>query len=109
VCLSLKCAAESYQVKKSLICLQLSSCAEMLLVHVVRTLNIFVHILEELTPTVPTPKPSLPSLPTAPSLSPIKRKGKVPEVTVGTVTTGGAAVEGGRTRGLSPVKTSLGN
>ncbi|KDR16213.1 huntingtin [Zootermopsis nevadensis] len=86
---------------------QLSSCAEMLLLHVVRILNIFVHVLEELAPTVPAPKPSLPSFSTAPSLSPIKRKGKVAEVTVGTATAAGTTSEGGRTRGLSPVKTSL--
>jgi huntingtin len=91
-----------------LICLQLSSCAELLLLHVVRTLNVFVHILEELVPNVPTPKPSLPSLPTAPSLSPIKRKGKAAEVMTGMATVAGVTVESGRTRGLSPVKTSLG-
>jgi hypothetical protein len=96
-------------MEDTLICLQLSSCAEMLLLHVVRILNIFVHILEEVVPTVPTPKPSLPSLPTAPSLSPIKRRGKVAEVTMGTAAAAaGTASEGGRTRGLSPVKTSLG-
>ncbi|XP_069698723.1 huntingtin isoform X2 [Periplaneta americana] len=78
---------------------QLSSCAELLLLHVVRTLNIFVHILEETAPTVPTPKPSLPSLPTAPSLSPIKRKSKPIEATP-------VMADGGRTRGISPVKTS---
>jgi huntingtin len=94
-----------------LLCLQLSSCAELLLLHVVRTLNIFVHILEESVPNVPTPKPSLPSLPTAPSLSPIKRKGKVTEVTAGTspAVVAAAALESSRTRGMSPVKTALGN
>ncbi|KAJ9589854.1 hypothetical protein L9F63_017009 [Diploptera punctata] len=53
---------------------QLSSCAELLLLHVIRILNIFVHILDEVSPSVPTLKPSLPSLPSAPSLSPMKRK-----------------------------------
>ncbi|XP_066998979.2 huntingtin [Anabrus simplex] len=73
---------------------QLSSAAEQLLVHVVRTLNIFVHVLEESTPSIPTPKPSLPSLPTATSLSPIKRKSK---------NTADASGES-RPRGVSPVK-----
>jgi hypothetical protein len=95
-------------MEDSLVCLQLSSCAELLLLHVVRTLNIFVHILEEVVPTVPTPKPSLPSLPTAPSLSPIKRKGKAAEVMAGTAIAAGVTLESGRTRGLSPVKTSSG-
>jgi hypothetical protein len=83
-------------VEDSLICLQLSSCAELLLLHV-------AHILEELVPTVPTPKPSLPSLPTVPFLSPIKRKGRAAEVMAGTANSSRDNV-----RGLSPVKTSSG-
>lgn len=38
-------------------------------------LNIFHHIIEDVTPTLGQSK-SLPSLPTPPSLSPIKRKPK---------------------------------
>ncbi|KAK7793413.1 hypothetical protein R5R35_014313 [Gryllus longicercus] len=80
---------------------QLVCAAEQLLIHLIRTLNVFVHVLEETSPVVPTPKPSLPSLPTAPSLSPIKRKSKNvgagTEVPVGTEN---------RTRGVSPVKSS---
>ncbi|PSN49021.1 Huntingtin [Blattella germanica] len=82
---------------------ELSSCAELLLLHIVRILNIFMHILDEVSPVVPSLKPSLPSLPSAPSLSPMKRKGKGADVAN---TANVTNLESNRSRGMSPIKTS---
>lgn len=49
---------------------------EQLLNHVVKLLNIFTHVLDEVVPQNPSSKSTLPSLPNAPTLSPIKRKPK---------------------------------
>ncbi|XP_024941677.1 huntingtin isoform X2 [Cephus cinctus] len=46
---------------------------ELLLIHVARVLNVFVHVIDEIQLTQPSTKSSLPSLPTPQSLSP-KRK-----------------------------------
>ena len=46
---------------------------ELLLTHVVRVLNIFVHVIDDVQIMQPTSKSSLPSLPTVQSLSPKKK------------------------------------
>lgn len=51
----------------------LSNLAEMFLTHVVKLLNIFSHILDEVTPIPPQAK-TLPNLPSASNLSPLKRR-----------------------------------
>lgn len=48
--------------------------SEALLCHVMKLLNIFHHVLDEIIPALPQSKPVLPALPTASSLSPIKRR-----------------------------------
>lgn len=48
--------------------------SESFLNHVVKLLNVFHHVLDELAPALPQNKPVLGGLPTASSLSPIKRK-----------------------------------
>nr|CAD7591330.1 unnamed protein product [Timema genevievae] len=63
---------------------QLSVLSEHLLGHVLRLLSIFVHVLEDAHPVLPSTK-----IPVPPSLSPIKRKGRM-DIT--------------ETRGMSPVK-----
>lgn len=52
----------------------LADLSECFLNHVLKFLNIFHHILDELVPVLPQSKPVLPNLPAASSLSPIKRK-----------------------------------
>ncbi|CAG2061280.1 unnamed protein product, partial [Timema podura] len=66
------------------VCFQLSVLSEHLLGHVLRLLSIFVHVLEDAHPVLPSTK-----IPVPPSLSPIKRKGRI-DIT--------------ETRGMSPVK-----
>nr|CAD7264748.1 unnamed protein product [Timema shepardi] len=66
---------------------QLSVLSEHLLGHVLRLLSIFVHVLEDAHPTLPSTK-----IPVPPSLSPIKRKGRM-DIT--------------ESRGMSPVKIGL--
>nr|CAD7204343.1 unnamed protein product [Timema douglasi] len=65
----------------------LSVLSEHLLGHVLRLLSIFVHVLEDAHPTLPSTK-----IPVPPSLSPIKRKGRM-DIT--------------ESRGMSPVKIGL--
>ncbi|CAH1990108.1 unnamed protein product [Acanthoscelides obtectus] len=48
--------------------------SEQYLTHIVKLLNIFNHVLNELTPLPPQSKTILPSLPPAANLSPIKRR-----------------------------------
>lgn len=52
----------------------LGELCEALLMHVMKLLNIFHHVLDELTPVLPQSKPVLGNLPAASSLSPIKRR-----------------------------------
>lgn len=52
----------------------LAELSEALLNHVMKLLNIFHHVLDEIAPVLPQSKPVLANLPTASSLSPIKRK-----------------------------------
>lgn len=52
----------------------LSELSEALLSHIMKLLNIFHHVLDEITPVLPQSKPVLANLPTASTLSPIKRK-----------------------------------
>nr|CAD7458552.1 unnamed protein product [Timema tahoe] len=66
---------------------QLSVLSEHLLGHVLRLLSIFVHVLEDAHPVLPSTK-----IPVPPSLSPIKRKGRM-DIT--------------ETRGMSPVKIGV--
>ncbi|KAG1678706.1 Huntingtin [Nymphon striatum] len=47
--------------------------------HLMRLLNIYVHVVDEIQPGPPHIKPTLPSLPTTPSLSPVKRRVKSKE------------------------------
>lgn len=49
---------------------------EQLLHHLLRLLNVFCHIIDEIPPTLPPNKPVLPNLPPASALSPIKRRSK---------------------------------
>lgn len=49
---------------------------EQFLVHIVRLLNIFCHIIDETIPTLPPNKPVLPNLPAPSTLSPIKRRSR---------------------------------
>lgn len=51
----------------------LSSVAESFLNHIVKLLNIFSHVIEEVIPTPPQVK-TLPNLPSASNLSPLKRR-----------------------------------
>lgn len=48
--------------------------SEALLMHIMKLLNIFHHVLDEIVPVLPQGKPVLANLPAASSLSPIKRK-----------------------------------
>lgn len=48
--------------------------SEQFLVHIVKMLNIFSHVLEDLVPVLPQAKTVLPTLPTPSTLSPIKRR-----------------------------------
>lgn len=52
----------------------LGELCEALLTHIMKLLNIFYHVLDEIVPVLPQNKPVLANLPTANSLSPIKRK-----------------------------------
>lgn len=52
----------------------LSGLCEALLTHVMKLLNIFHHVLDEIVPLLPQSKPVLANLPAASTLSPIKRK-----------------------------------
>lgn len=52
----------------------LGELCEAFLTHIMKLLNIFHHVLDEITPVLPQNKPVLANLPTANSLSPIKRK-----------------------------------
>lgn len=54
----------------------ISEVAEQFLHHIVRLLNIFCHIIDETTPTLPPAKPVLSNLQSASNLSPIKRRSK---------------------------------
>lgn len=49
---------------------------EQFLIHVIRLLNVFAHVIDETIPNLPPAKPGLPSIPAAASLSPIKRRSK---------------------------------
>lgn len=73
--------------------------AESLLLHVLRTLNISVHILEDSHPTTSGSKPSLPSL------SPIKRHGSSAGRT--TPMSGDLPPESKGGRGMSPIKNII--
>lgn len=48
--------------------------SEQFLNHIVKLLNIFSHVLDEIVPVLPQSKPSLPNLPSATNLSPLKRR-----------------------------------
>ncbi|XP_018571399.1 huntingtin [Anoplophora glabripennis] len=48
--------------------------SEQYLTHIIKLLNIFHHVLSEITPVNPQSKVVLPNLPTATSLSPLKRR-----------------------------------
>lgn len=54
----------------------MSEVTEQFLHHIVRLLNIFCHIIDETTPTLPPAKPVLSNLQSASNLSPIKRRSK---------------------------------
>lgn len=70
----------------------LSTLTEQFFIHILKLLNVFTHVIDEIVPTLPQNKPVLPNLPTPSTLSPIKRRksdlgersktispGKVPE------------------------------
>lgn len=52
----------------------LSTLTEQFFVHILKLLNIFCHVLDEIVPTHPQSKPVLPHLPSATNLSPLKRR-----------------------------------
>ena len=54
---------------------------DVLLLHLIKLLSILHHVLEEVTPSVPSSKPTLPSLPNA-TLSPIKKRNTEPSTPV---------------------------
>lgn len=76
---------------------QICIAAESLLLHVMRTLNIISHILEDSHPTTSGSKPGLPSL------SPIKRHGS----SAGRTTTNESPNENKAGRGMSPIKNII--
>lgn len=49
---------------------------EQFLIHIIRLLNVFSHVIDETTPVIPQSKPVLQNIPAASSLSPIKRRSK---------------------------------
>lgn len=71
----LEIGVESSNEQWAIICDEcLRELATAFLSHVMKMLNIFHHILDEIVPTLPQNKPVLPNLPTASSLSPMKRR-----------------------------------
>ncbi|XP_022909585.2 huntingtin [Onthophagus taurus] len=48
--------------------------SETFLTHIIKLLNVFMHVIEEITPQIIVPKPVLPNLPPASTLSPLKRR-----------------------------------
>lgn len=69
----------------------LTAVTEQFFNHVLKLLNIFCHVIDEITPVQPQNKPVLPNLPAAAALSPIKRR---------------KSDLGERTKVMSPAKSS---